>query len=126
MRLSVAVVGVSIIFEAFGMLVTRQNVKVAFESGLSLTQIGEFAFIIASLFMSLGVLNTEIYPIVVAVSVLTTFTTPSFIRMSDPAYRFPARHLPARFNFLRDRYSVRATAGNQTRESRVSLPKRRL
>ncbi len=70
----------------FGMLVTGQNLKVAIEAGFSLTQIGEFAFIIATLGMSLGVLDPTIYPIVVAVSVLTTFTTPYFIRMADPAY----------------------------------------
>ena len=126
LTLSVAVIVGMIIFGTFGMLVTGQNLKVAIESGFSLTQIGEFAFIIASLGMSLGVLNTEIYPIVVAVSVLTTFTTPYFIRMSDPAYRFAERHLPARFNFLLDRYSVRATAGNETRELWVSVLKRSL
>lgn len=126
LTLSVAVIVGMIVFGTFGMLVTGQNLKVAIESGFSLTQIGEFAFIIASLGMSLGVLNTEIYPIVVAVSVLTTFTTPYFIRMSDPAYRFVARHLPARFNFLLDRYSARATAGNETRELWVSVLKRTL
>lgn len=124
--LSVAVIVGMIVFGTFGMLVTGQNLKVAIESGFSLTQIGEFAFIIASLGMSLGVLNAEIYPIVVAVSVLTTFTTPYFIRLSDPAYRFVAKHLPARFNFLLDRYSVRATAGNETRELWVSVLKRTL
>lgn len=124
--LSVAVIVGMIVFGTFGMLVTGQNLKVAIESGFSLTQIGEFAFIIASLGMSLGVLNAEIYPIVVAVSVLTTFTTPYFIRMADPAYRFVARHLPARFNFLLDRYSVRATAGNEARDLWVSVLKRTL
>lgn len=126
LTLSVAVIVGMIVFGTFGMLVTGQNLKVAIESGFSLTQIGEFAFIIASLGMSLGVLNAEIYPIVVAVSVLTTFTTPYFIRLSDPAYRFVAKHLPARFNFLLDRYSVRATAGNETRELWVSVLKRTL
>lgn len=126
LTLSVAVIAGMIVFGTFGMLVTGQNLKVAIESGFSLTQIGEFAFIIASLGMSLGVLNAEIYPIVVAVSVLTTFTTPYFIRLSDPAYRFVAKHLPARFNFLLDRYSVRATAGNETRELWVSVLKRTL
>lgn len=74
--LSVAVIVGMIIFGTFGMLITGQPLKIAMESGFSLTQIGEFAFIIASLGMSLGVLDATIYPIVVAVSVLTTFTTP--------------------------------------------------
>ncbi len=83
----VVIVGM-IVFGTFGMLITGQPLRIAMESGFSLTQIGEFAFIIASLGMSLGVLNPIIYPIVVAVSVITTFTTPYFIRLADPAYNF--------------------------------------
>ncbi|MDE7468568.1 MAG: cation:proton antiporter, partial [Muribaculaceae bacterium] len=74
----VVIVGM-IIFGTFGMLITGQSLKVAIRSGFSLTQIGEFAFIIATLGTSLGVLDTTLYPIVVAVSVITTFTTPYFI-----------------------------------------------
>ncbi len=102
--LSVTVILGMIIFGSAGMLVTGQSLKVAIESGFSLTQIGEFAFIIASLGMSLGVLNPTIYPIVVAVSVLTTFTTPYFIRMAPGFYKFVERHLPAKLNFLINRY----------------------
>ncbi|MDE6378368.1 MAG: cation:proton antiporter, partial [Duncaniella sp.] len=105
----VVIVG-KIFFGTFGMLLTGQSLKVAIESGFSLTQIGEFAFIIASLGMGLGVLDAQIYPIVVAVSVLTTFTTPYFIRMSDPVARWVERHLPSRLHFLIDRYSETATA----------------
>ena len=72
---TVVIVGM-IVFGTFGMLVTGQTLRTAIQSGFSLTQIGEFAFIIATLGMSLGVLDTTIYPIVVAVSVITTFTTP--------------------------------------------------
>jgi CPA2 family monovalent cation:H+ antiporter-2 len=93
-----------IIFGTFGMLVTGQTLKVAIQSGFSLTQIGEFAFIIATLGMNLGVLESNIYPIVVAVSVLTTFTTPYFIKMSSPFYEFVERHLPENLRFLIDRY----------------------
>ena len=106
---AVVIVGM-IFFGTFGMLITGQTLRVAMESGFSLTQIGEFAFIIASLGMSLGVLDPKIYPIVVAVSVLTTFTTPYFIRMADPAYRYVESHLPKRLHFLIDRYSETATA----------------
>lgn len=106
---AVVIVGM-IFFGTFGMLITGQTLRVAMESGFSLTQIGEFAFIIASLGMSLGVLDPQIYPIVVAVSVLTTFTTPYFIRMADPAYRYVESHLPKRLHFLIDRYSETATA----------------
>lgn len=103
--LSVVVIAGMIVFGTFGMLITGQSLRVAIESGFSLTQIGEFAFIIATLGMSLGVLNPEIYPIVVAVSVITTFTTPYFIRMADPAYRLVESRLPNRFRFLIDRYT---------------------
>jgi CPA2 family monovalent cation:H+ antiporter-2 len=106
---AVVIIGM-ILFGTFGMLVTGQTLKVAMQSGFSLTQIGEFAFIIASLGMSLGVLNPEIYPIVVAVSVITTFTTPYFIRLATPAYNFVERHLPPKLNFLIDRYTGDATA----------------
>ena len=62
-----------------------QPLKVAMQCGFSLTQIGEFAFIIASLGVSLNVTSDFLYPIVVAVSVITTFTTPYMIRLSVPA-----------------------------------------
>jgi CPA2 family monovalent cation:H+ antiporter-2 len=106
--LSVVVVVGMIIFGTFGMLVTGQTLKVAMESGFSLTQIGEFSFIIASLGMSLGVLEPTIYPIVVAVSVITTFFTPYFIKLSGPAYNFVERILPQRLRFLIDRYGNEA------------------
>ena len=106
--LSVVVICGMIIFGTAGMLVTGQTLKVAIQSGFSLTQIGEFAFIIATLGMSLGVLDNTIYPIVVAVSVITTFTTPYFIKMSLPAYGLVERHLPRRLHFLIDRYQKEA------------------
>ena len=62
--------------------------------GFSLAQIGEFSFIIASLGMSLGVISDFLYPIIVAVSVITTFTTPFFIRLADPAYLKIKKLLP--------------------------------
>lgn len=110
--LSVVVVVGMIIFGTFGMLVTGQSLKVAIESGFSLTQIGEFAFIIATLGMSLKVLDPTIYPIVVAVSVLTTFGTPYFIKMAPGAYNVVLRHLPKKLYFLIDRYQKEATKSN--------------
>ncbi|MDE5750620.1 MAG: cation:proton antiporter, partial [Duncaniella sp.] len=125
--LSVVVIVGMMFFGTFGMLLTGQTLRIAMESGFSLTQIGEFAFIIATLGMSLGVLDPQIYPIVVAVSVLTTFTTPYFIRMADPAYRWTEAHLPKRLHFLIDRYSEHATAEqNAARALWSSLIKRYL
>lgn len=123
----VVIVGMTV-FGTFGMLVTGQSLRVAIESGFSLTQIGEFAFIIATLGMSLGVLSPEIYPIVVAVSVITTFTTPYFIRAADPVYLFVEKHLPPRLHFLIDRYSGEASesAGNETRRAWSAMLRRYL
>ncbi len=104
---AVVIVGM-IVFGTSGMLITGQSLKVAIQSGFSLTQIGEFAFIIATLGMSLGVLDHNLYPIVVAVSVITTFTTPYFIKMSQPAYKLIERHLPSKLHFLIDRYQKQA------------------
>lgn len=115
--LSLVVIVGMIIFGTFGMLITGQTLRTAIRSGFSLTQIGEFAFIIATLGMSLGVLEHTLYPIVVAVSVITTFTTPYFIKMSLPVYDFVAAHLPARLHFLINRFGSQGekdlASGNQ-------------
>lgn len=124
--LSMVVIVGMIFFGTSGMLITGQSLRVAMESGFSLTQIGEFAFIIASLGMSLGVLDPTIYPIVVAVSVLTTFTTPYFIRLSNPCYNFVERHLPRRLNFLIERYTKQAVAESETTRLWKSLFQRYL
>lgn len=105
-----------ILFGTLGMLLTGQTLRVAIESGFSLTQIGEFSFIIASLGMSLGVLDVSLYPIIVAVSVITIFTTPYFIKMADPVYSFVERHLPDTLHFLIERYSKQTSDSSETRE----------
>lgn len=124
--LSVVVVVGMITFGTFGMLVTGQTLRVAIESGFSLTQIGEFAFIIATLGMNLGVLDSTIYPIVVAVSVITTFGTPYFIKMAPGAYSFVEKHLPKRLNFLIDRYQKDTTRTNAVYRSWALVLKRYL
>ncbi len=122
---AVVIVGM-IVFGTFGMLVTGQSLKVAIESGFSLTQIGEFAFIIATLGMSLKVLDPTIYPIVVAVSVLTTFGTPYFIKMAPSVYNIVEKHLPKRLHFLIDRYQKEASKSNAVTRSWVIMLKRYL
>ncbi|MBD5347036.1 MAG: sodium:proton antiporter [Bacteroides sp.] len=112
--ISAAVVVGGSTFGTLGMLLTGQTLKVSIEVGLSLTQIGEFSFIIATLGMSLGVLNADLYPIIVAVSVLTTFTTPYFIRLGEPIYGFVERHLPKKLNYLIDRYSESCSTESET------------
>ena len=104
-----------IFFGTLGMLVTGQTLRVAIESGFTLTQVGEFSFIIASLGMSLGVLQPSLYPIIVAVSVITIFTTPYFVKLSQPAYNFVERKLPENLRFLIDRYSKQVVDSNSTK-----------
>ncbi len=113
--LAAVVITGMIIFGTLGMLVTGQNLQVAIQSGFSLTQIGEFSFIIASLGMGLGVLDASLYPIIVAVSVITIFTTPYFIKLSTPAYQLVERHLPESLRFLITRYSSQAVDTNETK-----------
>ena len=93
------------VFGTLGVLLSGQSLKTSMQCGFSLTQIGEFAFIIASLGVSLGVTGDFLYPIVVTVSVITTFLTPYMIRLSLPAYNFISRKLPSRWMNLIDRYS---------------------
>ena len=114
--LAVVVIVGMIFFGTIGMLVTGQTLRVAVESGFTLTQVGEFSFIIASLGMSLGVLQHSIYPIIVAVSVITIFTTPYFVKLSQPAYRFIESKLPENLSFLIDRYSKQVVDTNSTKQ----------
>ena len=94
-----------ILFASCGVLVSGQPVKIAIHSGFSLAQIGEFAFIIASLGLTLGVTDNFLYPIVVAVSVITTFFTPYMIRMAEPACRVADRIIPKSWMKFLERYS---------------------
>lgn len=103
--LSVVVIVGMIIFGTTGMLATGQSLRISVESGFSLTQIGEFSFIIATLGTTLGVLDESIYPIIVTVSVITTFTTPFFIKAAIPSYNFVEKHLPKKWSALLEGYS---------------------
>lgn len=88
-------------FSSFGVLISGQNLKISMQSGFSLAQIGEFAFIIAALGLSLKVTSDFLYPVVIAVSVITTFTSPYMIKYSDHAYEAFNKILPARLrNYL--------------------------
>ncbi len=82
------------LFGTFGFLIGGQSLKSAMRCGFSMAQIGEFSFIIASLGLSLKVTGEFLYPVVVAVSVITTFLTPYMIRFSVPCYNVLERRLP--------------------------------
>ena len=104
------------IFGSFGFLISGQSLKSAMQCGFSMAQIGEFSFIIASLGLSLGVIGDFLYPVVVAVSVITTFLTPYMIRASVPCYNHLERHLPRtwilRLNNLTLTHAGSDTGGN--------------
>ena len=85
------------IFGTAGFMLGGQSLKNAMRCGFSMAQIGEFAFIIASLGLSLGVIGKFLYPVVVAVSVITTFLTPYMIRFAEPCYNHIEKHLPKKW-----------------------------
>lgn len=93
------------VFGTFGVVLAGQPLKTALQSGFCLTQIGEFAFIIAGLGMSMKVTSNFLYPIVVAVSVITTFLTPYMIRFAGPAYPYVEKHLPRKWKRFIEHYA---------------------
>lgn len=91
-----AMVGI-LIFSSAGALMAGAGLDTAVHAGFSLAQLGEFAFIIAALGCSMGVLRDFIYPVIIAVSVITTFTTPYMIKAAEPVNRWLHKVLPASF-----------------------------
>jgi len=77
-----------------GAFLSGRDVKTSIQAGMSLAQIGEFSFIIAAVGVASGAVGEFLYPVAVAVSILTTFTTPWLIRASERVAIFVDRHLP--------------------------------
>lgn len=100
-----------IILSTFGFLLSGNRLETSILCGFSLAQVGEFAFIIASSGMAIGVLGNYVYPTIVAVSVVTTFTTPLMIGAAKPFYNFIYRHLPQRW---KDYLSTHTTSKKDT------------
>jgi monovalent cation:H+ antiporter-2, CPA2 family len=88
-----------------GALLSGQPLKQAIQVGMSMAQIGEFAFIVATLGLSLGVISEFLFPVAVGASAITTFTTPYLIKASEPLYNFIERHLPEKWLMKLNRYS---------------------
>lgn len=80
-----------------GFMLSGQSLKTSMQCSFSIAQLGEFAFIVASLGMSLNVISSFLYPMVVAVSAITTFLTPYFIRSAAPCYSWLEKHLPKKW-----------------------------
>lgn len=101
-------------FVTIGAVISGQPLKNSLQSGMSLSQIGEFSFIIANLGLSLHVTSNFLYPIAVGVSVITTFTTPYMMKLSDPFYGWLDRHLPEKLRLYLNRYSTSTGSIAQT------------
>ncbi|MFN7043669.1 MAG: cation:proton antiporter [Flavobacterium sp.] len=93
-----------------GALLSGQPLKQSIQTGMSLSQIGEFSFIIATLGMTLNVTSDFLYPIVVAVSAITTFTTPFMVKFSTPLSIYLEKKLPRRWVKKIERYSANTEA----------------
>ena len=91
---------------SFAFMLGGESLKSAMRCRFSMAQIGEFSFIIASLGLSLGVISDFLYPVVVAVSVITTFLTPYMIRLATPAYNHLEHRLPSRIIKLLNKQSM--------------------
>ena len=104
------------VFGTLSFLISGQSLKSAMQCGFSMAQIGEFSFIIASLGLSLGVIGNFLYPVVVAVSVITTFLTPYMIKAATPCYAMLERRMPKKWA---------ATLNNITLSRRPTHPERK-
>ena len=91
---------------SFAFMLGGESLRSAMRCGFSMAQIGEFSFIIASLGLSLGVISDFLYPVVVAVSVITTFLTPYMIRLATPTYNHLEHRLPSRIIKLLNKQSM--------------------
>ncbi len=87
-------------------LIAGATLEDSIKTGFTLSQVGEFAFIIASVGVTLGVMPKHIYPVIIAASVITTFTTPYWIKAATPLYLFLNRKLPANTKAQMDAYSL--------------------
>lgn len=92
-------------FGTLGVILAGQPLKTALQSGFCLTQVGEFAFIIAGLGTTMKVTSNFLYPIVVAVAVITTFLTPYMIRAAGPVYPYVEKHLPRKWKRFVEHYT---------------------
>ena len=107
------IVGQSV-FGSLAFMLGGESLKSAMRCGFSMAQIGEFSFIIASLGLSLGVISDFLYPVVVAVSVITTFLTPYMIRFATPAYNVLEPRLPSRLIRLLNHLSMSRPNSSET------------
>ena len=111
--ITLVVVVFMFLFSMIGASLSGKGLTTSTHAAMSLLQLGEFSFIIAGLGVSLGVLRKDIYPIIIAVSVITTFTTPYIIKAADPMERFLRAHLPKKLLARVDHEDVNQNAASK-------------
>lgn len=109
------------LFVTIGAVIAGQPLKTSIQAGMSLSQIGEFSFIIATLGVTLQVTSNFLYPIAVAISVITAFTTPYMIRLSTPFNKLVQKLLPHNWKERLNRYSAGAQAITSVSDWRMVL-----
>lgn len=107
--ITVVCIAGKILTTGFGAFISGNSLKVSLQTGMSLAQIGEFSFIIAALGVSLNATSAFLYPIIIAVSGVTTFTTPYLIKAGSPFYEWIDKRLPGKWRRSLNRYSSEAT-----------------
>ena len=93
----------------FSFMLGGVDVRTSLQSSFSLAPVGEFSFIIATLGISLGAISDFIYPIIVSVSVITTFMTPTMIRLANPVADWIEPRMPERIKRALERYDAGST-----------------
>lgn len=119
------ITGVLIFFKVVsvtvGALISGQPLKTSMHAGMSMGQIGEFSFIIATLGVTLNVTSNFLYPVAVAVSAITTFTTPYMVKSSGRLFQFVDNRLPKRWQKVLVRYSTGAQSINNASDWQLIL-----
>lgn len=115
-----------IFFGSLGTLLSGQPLRVSLQTGFSLVQIGEFAFIIARLGQSLHVTDKSLYPIVVAVSVITTFLTPYIMKLAYPTLNFLEKHMSEETKKMLDSYTEKRQSKSSSSKSSWFSPTLRI
>lgn len=106
-----------------GLILSGQTIRTSVQAGMCLCQIGEFSFIIATLGRSLNVIPDNVYPVIVSVSIVTTFLTPYMIRSADPLYRALYNAVPSSWKLLMDRLGTGHRIYNRRSDWNVLLRK---
>ena len=112
--ITVVVVVLKSVSSGVGMLLAGNNLRNSVRAGMCFGQIGEFSFIIASVGMSFGVIDDFLYPIIVSVSIITTFLTPYMIKAGEPMFHWIERKVPESWTnfFANKEKSIKEKSGN--------------